>query len=170
MNYFKQISIVLCLFLIFSGCDLVTDPEVNACDETKKAELIAVIFPNVKVITDEHYENGDIVPAGNVDVSISIWKQYCSDVENGFFSAETTTDENGWAVFGMQYEYKFANTKDYVFLNYYIESGENRTEYRTRIYYSDIEEAIEGYNGKRILEMYYDKYPDGLEIDWYDWE
>ena len=165
---FSLVLTVLAVALFFSGCDLL-DEESDKCKNSEISEFTLKVYPNISyAYFDVKDENGNYIPAADVDVTLNIHKEYCSGEHAGAYEASTTSGINGYVDFGWTYEYKFANMDDVVYYSLIFTRGDNRTEIKGEISSNEANMAPLNLMGTHYFDLT-DHYPAGITLHW-DWE
>ncbi len=168
INYFiKTIVLIFTISVIcssFTGCDLFVE-ESDKCKNSEISEITLKVYPNVTVWFDEKDENGNYIPAGEVDVTLNIHKEYCSGKHAGAYEASATSNALGYVNFGWTYEYKFSNMDDVVFYSLIFTRGDNRREINGEISANEANMAPKDLMGHHYFNIK-DHFPADITLYW----
>jgi hypothetical protein len=129
-NYLILMSFVLGIItLTFTKC---TKSEENLCDATKQDQILRafVISANIR------YNEGKVYQG---EFKFDIYKVYCNEKVSGHYWDRFDTNENGYWLSGMKYEYSFANSQDKVIIEFTIYNPGGTEYVEEEVYmYSDV--------------------------------
>ncbi|WP_319480848.1 hypothetical protein [uncultured Draconibacterium sp.] len=134
----------------FSACALIGLNDENRCTETEADAFELGILPNTYVV----YQNGE--PCKDYDIKFEVYKTYCDGDISGQYSTEAKTNDEGYAHFGEQYRYKFANTDDKVTFAYIVTYGTKHIVEKVITYNLALDKSLSMGTEDRYMELYID--------------